>query len=149
MPPALLWPFPWWTAALAAMLLMFVPCLIASVRARRRNQRLQQLGIALRDLGMSIDPDLFAIGEEKNVMVVSGNRIAVADVKSWRIVQMLTWAQTIVLKIYHNRNNQIEFRLVLDSGAQTRRVQTYSIAGFGRLFIQSTKEGKPVEYIQS
>jgi len=128
---------------------MFSPWLIAIVRIRRRNRRIEKLGITLRDSGISVGQDLFAIGEEQNVMVVSGTRLAIADVKNWHIVQNLTWAQTATLKIYHNNLNHIEFRLVMDSGAQTRKLRTYSIAGFGRLFIQSTREGKPVEYVQS
>lgn len=149
MPPSVLWPFPLWTAAVAVVLLIVVPCVVASVRVRQRNRRLRQLAATMRDAGMSIDQNLFAIGEDKNVMLVSGNRLAIADLKSWRIAQILTWAQTRVLKIYHNNSNHIEFRLVINGGAQTRRVRTFSIAGFGRLFIQSTKEGKPVEYVQS
>ena len=149
MPPSVLWPFPWWTTATAVLLIMLLPFVAASVRVRQRNQRLQRLGTALRDSGMLTGADLFAIGEDKNVMVVSGNRLAVADLKSWRVIQTLTWAQAGVLKIYDNNSNHIEFRLVINGGAQTRRVRTYSIAGFGRLFIQSTKEGKPVEYVQS
>jgi hypothetical protein len=149
MPLSVLWPFPWWTAAIAVVLLILVPCFVASVRVRRRNRRLHQLAGALRDSGLSIDQNLFTIGEDKNVMLVSGNRLAVADLKGWRIAQILTWTQARVLKIYHNNSNHIEFRLVINGGAQTRKVRTYSIAGFGRLFIQSTKEGKPVEYVQS
>jgi hypothetical protein len=60
---------------------------------------------------------------------------------------MLTWAQARVLKIYDNSSNLIEFRLVLNGGAQTRKIRTYSIAGFGRLFVKSAKESKSVEYI--
>lgn len=148
MPPPLLWPFPWWTAAIVVFLVTIMPCLIAFVRVRRRNKCIGQLAIALRDSGMHIGPDLFAIGEGKNVMVVNDDRIAVTDVKNWRVVQMLTWDQLAALKIYHNGLDQIEFRLVINGGAQTRKIGTYSIVGFGRLFIQSAREGKPVEYIQ-
>jgi hypothetical protein len=149
MPTSVLWPFPWWATTTTVLLIVLLPFLAASVLVRRRNQRLQRLGTALRDTGLSIGPDLFAIGEDKDVMVVSGNRLAVADLKSWRVVQTLTWGEARVLKIYDTKSNFIEFRLVINGGAQTRRVRTYSIAGFGRLFVQSTKEGKPVEYVQS
>ena len=47
MPLSVLWPFPWWTAAIAVVLLILVPCFVASVRVRRRNRRLHQLAGAL------------------------------------------------------------------------------------------------------
>lgn len=145
--PSVLWPFPWWTSAMVAVLLIAIPWWVAWLRVRQRNRRLQQLGAKLSQSGISIGPDLFAIGEEKVVLVVSGNRLAVADLKSWRVAQMLSWAQARTLKIYDNSSNLIEFRLVLNGGAQTRKIRTYSIAGFGRLFVKSAKESKSVQYI--
>jgi hypothetical protein len=147
MPPSTLWPFPWWTAFIATLLIMLLPWLITVVRVHRRNRRLEGLGIALRNSGIFTGQDLFAIGEGQNVMLISRGDLAVADVKSWSIVQKLTWAETDRLKIYHNDLNCIEFRLVLKGGAQTRKIRT-SIGGFGHLFIRSTREGKPVQYVQ-
>jgi len=147
--PSVLWPFPWWTAAVIVALLLLVPWLIALMRVRRRNDRLRHLGVQLRNSGMTTGLDLFAIGEGKNVLLVSGDRLAVADMQSWRPVQMLTWAQVRVLKIYDTRTNLIQFRLVSGEGSQTRKIVTHSIAGFGRLFVEAAKPGKSVEYIQS
>lgn len=147
--PSLLWPFPWWTAALVIVLFLLVPYVIALAHVRLRNDRLRHLGAQLRHSGMNTGSDLFAIGEEKNVLLVSGTRLAVADLKSWRPVQVLNWAQVRVLKIYDNHSNLIQFRLVSGEGAQTRKIVTHSIAGFGRLFVEAAKPGKSVEYIQS
>jgi hypothetical protein len=147
--PSLLWPFPWWTNAIAIVLLLLIPYVIALARVRVQNNRLRTLGAQLRDSGMTTGTGLFAIGEDKNVLLVSGQHLAVADLKNYRPVQMLDWSQVRVLKIYDNRSNLIQFRLVSGEGAQSRKIVTHSIAGFGRLFIEAAKPGKSVEYIQS
>ena len=148
-PPSILWPFPWWTAAVVALLLVLVPWTVAQLRVIRRNRRLHGLGLQLRVSGMALASDSFSTGEGKNVLVVEGERLAMVDLKTWRIVQLLSWAETNGLKIYDNRSNLIEFRLVMNGDAQTRKLATRSIAGFGRLFVLFGRAGKPVEYIQS
>jgi hypothetical protein len=148
-PPSILWPLPWWTAVLAAALAMGVPWLMARARASRWNREVSALGSRLREQGMALEPDSFSVGEGKNVLVVDADRFAVADLKSWRIVQTFWLKEASALKIYEDRSNRIEFRLVLRGGAQTRKIGTQSIAGFGKLFALFGRAGKPVEYIQS
>ena len=98
---------------------------------------------------MALTPDSFSVGEGKNVLVVDADRFAVADLKSWRIVQTFWLKEASALKIYEDRSNRIEFRVVLQGGGQTRKIGTQSIAGFGKLFALFGRAGKPVEYIQS
>jgi hypothetical protein len=148
-PPSVFWPFPWWTAALAAFLLVGVPWLVVRARVGKWNRELGRLGPRLRQSGMDLEPDSFSIGEGKNVLVVDADRFAVADLKNWRIVQTFTLGEALSLKIYEDRSNRIEFRVVMNGGAQTRKIATRSIAGFGRLFILFGRAEKPVEYIQS
>jgi hypothetical protein len=147
-PPSVLWPLPWWTAIVAVIFTMGIPWLVARVRVGRRNRQLRGLAIHLRDSGLALEADAFSVGEGKNVLVVDRDRLAVADLKSWRIVQALPFEEATSLKIYDHRSNQIEFRVVMHGGAQTRKINTRSISGFGRLFILFGRAGKPVEYIQ-
>jgi hypothetical protein len=148
-PPSYLWPFPWWTAVLAVILVTGVPWLVARLRAGRWNRELWRLGSALRQSGMALDDGAFTVGEGKNVLVAEPELLVVTDLKSHRVAQTLAMKQAISLKIYDRPSNEIEFRVVMNGGAQTRRISTRSIAGFGRLFIQFGRAGKPVEYIQS
>ena len=119
------------------------------MRVAARNRQLRELGPRLRELGMALEFDAFSIGEGKNVLVVESNCLAVADLTAWRIVQTLPLDQATSLKIYERRSNQIEFRVVMNGQAQTRKIVTQSISGFGRLLILFGRAGKPVEYIQS
>jgi hypothetical protein len=148
-PPSYLWPFPWWTAVLAVILVTGVPWLVARLRVDRWNRELWRLGPALRQSGMALGDGSFTVGEGKNVLVAEPEMLAVADLKSHRIVQTVAMKHAASLKIYDRPSNQIEFRVVMRGGAQTRKIATGSIAGFGRLFIQFGRAGKPVEYIQS
>jgi hypothetical protein len=148
-PAPLLWPFPWWTAVVVAVVIIGVPWLIARTRVDRRNRELARLGRQLHELGITQKSGPFSIGEAQNVLVVSPDGLAVSDVKNGRVVQTLTLNDALSLKIYDDRSNRIEFRLVMSGGAQTRKIATSSIAGFGRLFGLMGREGKPVEYIQS
>src|ERR1035438_4423502 len=148
-PSSVLWPFPWWTVIVVVVFVMGVPWLVASTRVAAWNRQLRELGRRLRESGMALEFDAFSIGEGKNVLVVESNCLAVADLKTWRIVQTLPLDQAISLKIYERRSNQIEFRVVMNGRAQSRKIVTQSISGFGRLFILFGREGKPVEYIQS
>ena len=148
-PPSYLWPFPWWTAVLAVILLTGGPWLVARLRVGRWNRELWRLGPALRQSGMILDDGSFSVGEGTNVLVVEPEGLAVADLKSHRVVQMLAMKHAISLKIYDRPSNEIEFRVVMNGGAHTRKIITHSIAGFGRLLIQFGRAGKPVEYIQS
>jgi hypothetical protein len=148
-PAPLLWPFPWWTVGAAVVVVIGVPWLIARARVIRRNRELARLGHQLHQLGITQECDPFAIGDRENVLVVTTARLAVSDVKNARVVQTLTLSEARSLKIYDHRSNLIEFRLVINGGAQTRKIATASIAGFGRLFGLLGREGKPVEYIQS
>jgi len=148
-PPSELWPFPWWTAILAVIFVMGIPWLVARTRIARWNRQLRGLGLRLRQSGMVLETDSFSVGEGKNVLVVDGDRLAVADLKNWRTVQTLPLEEAASLKIYDHRSNQIEFRVVMKGGAQTRKINTRSISGFARLFILFGRAGKPVEYIQS
>ena len=147
-PPSILWPFPWWTAVLAVVLLTGVPWLWALQRARSWNRELGRLGPRLQQLGIVPGPGAFSIGEGKNVLVVEADLLAVADLRSWRIVQTLRLQEVNLLKIYDDRSDRIEFRVVMNGGAETRKITTRSIAGFGRLFVLFGSAGKPVEYIQ-
>jgi hypothetical protein len=147
-PPSILWPFPWWTAALTSVLLSFVPWLWGLARARRWNQELSRLGPRLQQMGIRPGPAAFSIGEGKNVLVVDGDGLAVADLRNWKIIQKLSLEEVNLLKIYEDRSDRIEFRVVINGGAQTRKITTRSIAGFGRLFALLTSAGKPIEYIQ-
>src|ERR1700722_17130491 len=97
-PPSYLWPFPWWTAVLTVLLLMGVPWLLARSRVGRWNRELRRLGPTLRQSGMTLDDDCFSVGEGKNVLVVEPAGLAVADLKSQRIVQMLGMKDTVALK---------------------------------------------------
>jgi hypothetical protein len=146
--PSLLWPFPWWTVAITATLLLLIPWAATLMRVRRHNRRLLEIGIQLRQAGLTTGSGLFAIGEEKNILLVSGEQLAVVDLAAWRAVQTLIWDQISALKIYDNRSDNIQFRLVSREGAQTRKITTHSITGFGRLFVEAAKAGKFVEYLQ-
>lgn len=132
----------------AAVLLIFVPWLWALMRARSWNRELGRLSPRLQQLSILPGPAAFSIGEGKNVLVMDGDRLAVADLRNWRIVQTLTLREVELLKIYDDRSDRIEFRVVINGGAQTRKITTRSIAGFGRLFALFASAGKPVEYIQ-
>ena len=145
-PPALLWPLPWWTVVLVITLLLGLVSLAAIARVKIRNRHLKMLRHQLRELDLPLGNTAFSIGEGKNVLVVDSDSLAVADLKYWRIAQTLTLDRAISLKIYEDAN-RIEFRVVTWGGAQTRRVSTWSIAGFGKLFILFTKTGKHVEYV--
>lgn len=147
-PPAYLWPLPWWTAVVAALLAMGVPWLVARLRVNRWNDEVKKLGPKLQDLGMTLDEDPFSVGEGKNVVVAEPEQLAVADLKRHSVVQVVPMRNAALLKIYDRPSNDIEFRVVLSSGAQTRAIKTRSIAGFGRLFGQFARAAKHVRYVQ-
>ena len=147
-PPAVLWPFPLWTAAAVPTAIMGFVWWIARARIARWNRELQRLGPQLRELGLALGSSAFAVGEGKNVMVMDGDRLAVTDLKQRRVVQTFELKDAISLKIYEDRSDRIGFRVVMHGGAQTRKISTWSIAGFGKLFIQFGRAGKAVEYIQ-
>jgi hypothetical protein len=146
--PSVLWPLPWWTVAALALFLILFPSFFALARVRHSNECLRKLGGQLGDAGVPLNTEGFVVGEGKNVLLVQGDRIALSDLKNWRVVQILTWAQALGLKVYDQRADLIRFRIVLKGGAQTREIETHSIAGFGRLFALFGREDKSVEYIQ-
>jgi hypothetical protein len=148
-PPSFLWPWSWWTVGAAVVLLVGASWLAARARVYRRNRELGRLGLQLRQLGMTEGSNPFSIGEGKNVLVVSSDKFAVADLKYWRIIQTLTFDEASFLTIYDHQSNLIEFRLAMNGGARTRKIATQSIAGFGRLFGLLGRGGKPVQYIES
>jgi hypothetical protein len=98
---------------------------------------------------MALDNSSLAIGEGKNVLVAESDRLAVADLKIREVVQAVDIRSAVSLTIYDRPSNEIEFRIVMTGGAQTRPIKTYSITGFGALFAQFGREDKSVEYVES
>src|SRR5215813_3936831 len=97
--PALLWPWPWWTAVLVAGAIIFFTGIVAHMVIAMRNRHLWRLGDALRELGLA-SSGFFAVLGDKNTLVIDGARMAMVDVWDGRIVQTFRIDDVVSLKIY-------------------------------------------------
>jgi hypothetical protein len=145
--PALLWPWPWWTAVLVAGAIIALSWVVAKATISVRNRRMRKLGDALREAGLARS-DSFAVSGDKNTLVIDGPRMAMVDTWDGRIVQTLGLDDATGLKIYEVAANTIPFRLIGRNGSQSRKVTTRSIVEFARLFATMSVASKRIEYIQ-
>jgi hypothetical protein len=145
---ALLWPWPWWTAPVAAAALIGAAWIAAGVLAGRRRARLEALCEALGAVGVVNDGSGFSVPGDRNALFVCGTQFSIADLRDARIVQTADLPQVAGLKIYEDGSDRIPFRLLTAGGAQSRKVNTWSIVDFVRLFNLMSQAGKRIEYIQ-
>lgn len=145
--PALLWPWPWWTSAIAAGSLVAVAWAAARAIVRQRNARTRKLHDTLRAAGLD-RADAFAVVGDKNTLVVAAARMAMVDCRDGRIVQYLSADDATGLKIYEVAADTIPFRVLGRHGSQSRKVTTRSIVEFTRLFAVMSTASKRVDYIQ-
>jgi len=145
--PSVLWPWPWWTGAIAAAAIIAISWIAARAATVTRNRRTRMLAERLREEGLS-PADAYAVTGDKNAIVVSDRRMAVVDSRGQRIVQRIELEDAAGLKIYGVAADTIPFRLMGRNGAQSRKVTTRSIVEFTRLFALLAGAGKRIEYIE-
>ena len=143
--PALLWPWPWWTAIIVAGTIMSLAWVAAKVTIGVRNRRMWKLRVALREAALGRS-ESFVVSGDKNTLVMDGARMAIVDTWDRRIVQTLGLEDAAGLKIYEVAADSIAFRLIGRNGSQSRKVTTRSVVEFARLF--ATMSSKRIEYIQ-
>src|ERR1700694_1055603 len=86
--PALLWPWPWWTAIIVAGTIMSLAWVAAKVTIGVRNRRMWKLRVALREAALGRS-ESFVVSGDKNTLVMDGARMAIVDTWDRRIVQTL------------------------------------------------------------
>ncbi len=145
--PTSLWPWPWWMALIAVASLVSAGGLGALLGVRLRAPLLERASRGLREAGLLPTEDALGIVGQKNSLVLSGERVAVVDMRDARVVQTLRLADVVALKTYEGTSEDIRFRLVTKNGAQTRVIATRSIVDFARVFGFVTRSGTDVEYI--
>jgi hypothetical protein len=145
--PALLWPWPWWTAVIAIVSIPLVSWFGILALLSPYNRRTRRITRQLRAAGFSSD-DAFAISGDLNALVVSGKRLAMVDIRDSRVLQLMSLEDLTGLKIYQTRADAIPFRLMGRNGAQTRKVITQSVVEFTRLFALMADTSKKIEYIE-
>lgn len=146
--PALLWPWPWWTAVAAALTAILIAWAAQTVAVSRRNARIVALNPTLRQLGLYADGSEFSVAGDKNAIAVGSEILATVDMRDTRVVHSTAFRDTVGLKIYESNSVTIGFRILLKNGAESRRIETRSVVDFARLFARMTNSGKRIEYIQ-
>jgi hypothetical protein len=145
--PAILWPWPWWTAVMVSISLIMGSLLFGWAVMLRHNRRIRQLGRRLISAGFLASADTFDVIGRKNALIVSSSRIGVVDLGEARLVSALDLRNIAAMKSYENRSDQIQFRLITKHGAQTRELVTQDIVGFAKLFEILRRTAKRLEYI--
>ena len=145
--PAVLWPLPWWTSAIAVGAIVFGSWIAARLALKPRNRRALHVAQQLREAGFA-SAVAYELAGDKNAAVVSGERIALIDMRDGRVVQTLRLDDTTGLKIYDASSSSIPFRFVGRNGAQSRKVMTRSVIEFARLFGLMAGASKKIEYIE-
>jgi hypothetical protein len=101
-----------------------------------------------RDIAMSAGDTVFSVVGSDHSLVVSGNQLAVLDVRGMRVLKSMSLNDLALLKIYEDGTDRMQFRIVTRLGGQTRRLETQSIVEMAKFFDLMTQRGVPIDYIQ-
>jgi len=143
-----LWPLVWWASLVIAGLMLLFTWLVSLVSLRARNNQLNSLAQLLRDAGLDYNLGVSSVEDDKSALLFDASRLVVLDLTSARVVQSVAVGETTGIKIYEDGSDAIAFRVILMSGAQSRKLMTRSVVDFARLFTFMMGAGKRIEYIQ-
>jgi len=143
-----LWPWSWWTALAFAVAAPMVAWAVARLIVWRSTRNMGKWTDRFREIAMSAGDTVFSIMGKDHGVVVSGNQLAVLDVRGMRVLKSMSLNDLAVLKIYEDGTDRIQFRIVTRLGGQTRKLATQSIVEMAKFFDLMTQRGVPIEYIQ-
>jgi hypothetical protein len=143
-----LWPWSWWAALAIAVAVPLAAWASARLIVWRSNRNMGTWTDRFRDIAMSTGDTAFSIMGKDHGVVVSGNQLAVLDLRGMRVLKSMKLNDLAVLKIYEDGTDQMQFRIVTRLGGQTRRLATQSIVEMAKFFDLMTQRGVPIEYIQ-
>ncbi len=143
-----LWPWSWWIAMAMVIGVPTAAWAAARLIVWRSNRNMRKLTDKFRDIGMSAKDDAFSVVGKDHSVVISGNQLAVLDVRGVRVLKSMSLNDLAVLKVYEDGTDRMRFRIVTSRGGQTRRLATQSIVEMAKFFDLMTRRGVPIEYIQ-
>jgi hypothetical protein len=118
----------------------------ATFQASRRRRVLAMLGTGIRDLGLVIGGDAITLHDERHVMVVTSVEVLIVDIQRGTLAQHFTHDEIAGLRMAEG-GEHVEFRLLLDGGAESRALHSHSIVDFARLFQLIVRHGKHLEFV--